>query len=160
MPGRIVRTRTAVRVADFLATREGKAHLSDYGWAQGMPIVMTQPAETLNDAMGMASIHGRAVLVAMLDPQTEELHMMHVTVPQAALKVTKACADRLTMGEFFERLATELIAEFRVKFWKNTAVAHKIPACPAMQSRTTSSARYPMPAHQSGAERVAAGTSR
>ncbi|MFJ5149943.1 hypothetical protein ACIP6D_17295, partial [Glutamicibacter sp. NPDC088455] len=105
-------------------------------------------------------IHGRAVLVAMLDPQTEELHMMHVTVPQAALKVTKACADRLTMGEFFERLATELIAEFRVKFWKNTAVAHKIPACPAMQSRTTSPTRYPMPAHQHGAERVAAGTSR
>ena len=96
----------------------------------------------------------------MLDPQTEELHMMHVTVPQAALKVTKACVDRLTMGEFFERLSTELIAEFRVKFWKNTAVAHKIPACPAKQSRTTSPARYPMPAHQSGAERVAAGTSR
>ena len=159
MPGRIARTRTAVRVADFLATREGKSHLSDYGWAQGMPIVMTQPAESLNDAMGMASIHGRAVLVAMLDPQTEELHMMHVTVPQAALKVTRACADRLTMGEFFERLATELIAEFRVKFWKNTAVAHKIPACPAMQSRTTSPARYPLPERCHAEAPVAAGAS-
>ncbi|MGV2855166.1 hypothetical protein ACNPON_00180 [Glutamicibacter sp. AGC13] len=159
MPGRIARTRTAVRVADFLATREGKSHLSDYGWAQGMPIVMTQPAESLNDAMGMASIHGRAVLVAMLDPRTEELHMMHVTVPQAVLKVTKACADRLTMEEFFERLATELIAEFRVKFWKNTAVAHKIPACPAMQSRTISQARYPLPERCHAEAPVAADTS-
>ena len=137
MPGRIVRTQTATRVANLLATREGKAHLSLYGWVPGMPIVMTQPTETFNDAMGMVSIHGRAVLVAMLDPQTEELHILHVTTPQAALKVTKACADRLTTAEFFNRLTTETIAEFRVKFWKHTAVAHKIPACVAMQSRKT-----------------------
>ncbi|WP_334122138.1 hypothetical protein [Glutamicibacter sp.] len=146
MPGRIARTRTAVRVADFLATREGKAHLSNYGWAPGMPIVMTQPSEPLNDAMGMVSIHGRAALIAMLDPQTEELLMLHITAPQAALKVAKVCADRMTMGEFFQRLALETIAEFRVKFWKYTAIAHKIPTCTAMQSQNaTAPARYSLP---------------
>ncbi|MGO3854765.1 MAG: hypothetical protein ACTJGY_00560, partial [Glutamicibacter arilaitensis] len=65
---------------------------------------MTQPAESLNDAMGMVSIHGRAVLVAMLDPQTDELQLMHVTVPQPALQVAKPSSDRLTVGEFFDRL--------------------------------------------------------
>ena len=59
MPGRIARTQTAVRVADFLATREGKAHLSELWMEPGMPIVMTQPNESLTDAMGMVSIHGR-----------------------------------------------------------------------------------------------------
>ncbi|MGO2079879.1 hypothetical protein ACTXPG_07430 [Glutamicibacter arilaitensis] len=145
MPGRIVRTQTAIRVADFLATREGKAHLADYCWTPGMPIVMTQPAESLNDAMGMVSIHGRAVLVAMLDPQTDELHLMHVTVPQPALQVAKPSSDRLTVGEFFHRLGTELMTEFRMKFWKHTAVAHKIPACAAMQSQNTTTARYSLP---------------
>ncbi|MFK0085388.1 hypothetical protein [Glutamicibacter sp. NPDC090743] len=152
MPGRIVRTQTAVRVADFLATREGKAHLSNYGWAPGMPIVMTQPTESLNDAMGMASIHGRAVLIAMLDPQTEALLMLYITPPQVALKVTKACADRLTMGEFFQRLSSATIAEFRVKFWNHTAVAHKIPTCTAMQSQnTTAATRYALPTRRHAA---------
>ncbi|MFJ2619781.1 hypothetical protein [Glutamicibacter sp. NPDC087344] len=160
MPGRIARTQTAVRVADFLATREGKAHLSNYGWAPGMPIVMTQPTESLNEAMGMASIHGRAVLIAMLDPQTKELHMLHVTVPQITLKVTKACADRLTMGEFFQRLSTATIAEFRVKFWKHTAVAHKIPTCPGMQPQNTASTRYPLPTLRHTSAPIAASYSR
>lgn len=146
MPGRIDRTQTAVRVADFLATREGKAHLSDFGWAPGMPIVMTQPAESLNDAMGMVSLHGRAVLIAMLDAHTEELLMAHVTIPQAALTVTKAATDRLTMGEFFDHLTTQSIAEFRAKFWKHTAVAHKIPTCTAMRTVNATAARYPLPA--------------
>lgn len=160
MPGRIVRTRTAVRVADFLATREGKAHLSSYGWAQGMPIVMTQPSESLNDAMGMVSIHGRAVLVAMLDPQTEELLMLHITPPQTALKVAKVWSDQLTMGEFFQRLGTENVGEFRVKFWKHTAVAHQIPTCPAMQSQnTTAATRYPLPTRRHAATPLTTGAS-
>lgn len=158
MPGRIIRTQTAVRVADFLATREGKAYLSNYGWGPGMPIVMTQPTESLNDAMGMASIHGCAVLVAMLDPGTEELHMLHITTPQVALKVTTACPDKITMGEFFERLATETVVEFRVKFWKHTAVAHKIPTCTAMQSQNTAAARYSLPARRRVVELIATGT--
>ncbi|MGP5581679.1 hypothetical protein ACTXOF_14290 [Glutamicibacter arilaitensis] len=107
---------------------------------------MTQPAESLNDSMGMVSLHGRAVLIAMLNPQTEELLMAHVTTPQVALTVTKAATDRLTMGEFFEHLTTKSIAEFRVKFWKHTAVAHKIPTCTAMRSANTAAARYPLPA--------------
>lgn len=148
MPGRIARTKTAVRVADFLATREGRAHLSKYGWAPGMPIVMTQPAESLTDAMGMVSIHGRAALVAMLDSQTDELQMLHVTTPQPALKIAKVSVDGRTMGDFFEDLSSTGITEFRVKFWKHTAVAHRIPSCTIMQSQNTTVARYPLSTYQ------------
>ncbi len=151
MPGRVFRTQTAVRVADFLATREGKAHLSNYGWAPGMPIVMTHSVESLNDAMGMVSIHGCAVLVAMLAPQTGELHLLHVTTPQPALKVVKLCEDTRTMGEFFDHFTTESIAEFRVKFWKYSAVAHKIPTCASMHSQNAVATRYSLTSHRPAA---------
>ena len=118
---------------------------------------MTQPTESLNDAMGMVSIHGRAVLVAMINSQTEELQMLNVTTPQASLKITEASADGLTMGEFFDHLAAEPIAEFRVKFWKHSAVAHRIPTCPGMQSQSNAATRYPVPTrHASMPTRVAA----
>lgn len=132
MAGRIARTETALRVADFIATREGKAHLSQYGWAPGMPIVMTRATESVNDAMGMVSIHSRAALVAMLDPVTGQLRMLHLTTPQAALKKVGATPPGRTMGDLFEQLASALIFELRVKFWNHTAVAHLIPPCAAM----------------------------
>ena len=145
MPGRIARTQTAVRVADFLATREGKAHLSNYGWEPGMPIVMTQPNESLTDAMGMVSIHGRDVLVAMINPETEELQLLYVTTPQPALKVKQPSPSKCTTGEFFHELGSSRVMEFRVKFWKHTAVAHLIPSCPQMQAQRTTSTRYSVP---------------
>lgn len=134
MAGRIVRTQTALRVAEFLATREGKAHLSQYGWSPGTPIVMTRAAESVEDAMGMVSIHSQAALVAMLDPATRELRMLHVSTPQAALKKVRATPPGRTMGDLFEQLSSALIIELRVKFWNHTAVAQIIPSCPAMQN--------------------------
>lgn len=145
MPGRIARTQTAVRVADFLATREGKSHLASFGWAPGMPIVMTRPSEPLHDVMAMVSVHGRAALVAMLDPRSEELRMLHITTPQSALRVVTPSAASTTIGAFFDRVASATIAEFRVKFWQHTAVAHVIPSCPAMHSSGAASNRYQLP---------------
>ena len=49
MPGRLVRSQTAVRVAELLGSREGRRHLGNYGWTQGMPVVMTQPEESLDE---------------------------------------------------------------------------------------------------------------
>ncbi|WP_216660906.1 hypothetical protein [Glutamicibacter halophytocola] len=145
MPGPIARTQTAVRVADFLATREGKSHLASYGWAPGMPIVMARSSEPLNDVMAMVSIHGQAVLVAMLDPRSDELRMLHITTPQSALRVVAPSPATVTIGEFFDRLSSVTIAEFRVKFWQNTAVAHVVPSCHAMQAPGFAGKRYQLP---------------
>ena len=136
MPGRIARTQTAVRVADFLATREGKSHLASYGWAPGMPIVMARSSEPLNDVMAM---------VAMLDPRSVELLMLHITTPQSALRVVAPSPATVTIGEFFDRLSSVTIAEFRVKFWQNTAVAHVVPSCHAMQAPGFAGKRYQLP---------------
>ncbi|MFD1377331.1 hypothetical protein ACFQ4U_13450 [Micrococcus antarcticus] len=138
MAGRIARTQTALRVADFLATREGKTHLSQYGWVPGMPIVMTRATESADDAMGMVSIHGRAALVAMLDPLTSELRILHITTPQPALKKVRVSPAGLTMGDLFEQLASTLIVELRVRFWNHTAVAHIIPSRPGMKNANDS----------------------
>ena len=135
MPGRIIRTRTAGKVADFLATREGKNHLSAYGWFPGMPIVVTQAEESLLDAMAMVSVHGQAVFIAMLDPHTQDLRMMHISTPQAALRVVTPTPDRLTVKEFFDHVDENKLAEFRVKHWKHTAIASILPSCAAMKDR-------------------------
>ncbi|MGZ2224020.1 hypothetical protein [Glutamicibacter nicotianae] len=97
-----------------------------------MPIVMTRATESVEDAMGMVSIHSRAALVAMLDPATKDLRMLYVSTPQAALKKVRATPPGRTMGDLFEQLGSALIIELRVKFWHHTAVAHIIPSCPAM----------------------------
>lgn len=145
MPGRFARTQTADRVADFLATREGKSHLTYFGWAPGMPVVITRPSEPLHDVMAMVSVHGRAVLVATLDPRSEELRMLHITTPQPALRVVTPAPSSMTIGEFLDRVASMTIVEFRVRFWQHTAVAHVIPSCPAMQTPNTAGMRYQLP---------------
>lgn len=132
MAGRIARTQTALRVADFLAPCEGKAHLSEYGWSPGVPIVMTRATESVEDAMGMASIHSRAALVAVIDPATKDLRMLYVSTPQEALKRSGPRHRAAPWGDLFEQLGSALIIELRVKFWHHTAVAHIIPSCPAM----------------------------
>ena len=121
MAGRIARTQTALRVADFLAPREGKAHLSEYGWSPGVPIVMTRATESVEDAMGMISIHSRAALVAMLDPATKDLRMLYVSTPQAALKKVRATPPGRTMGgpvraawlRINHRIARQVLAPYR-----------------------------------------------
>lgn len=128
MPGRIVRSKIAERVADLLGSREGREYLSQYGWVQGMPVVMATANELLSDVMGLVSVHGRAVLIAMASPETEELHFVHVSTPSPVLnEVAPSSADAL-VGSFFERVERESMVTFRVAYWKYSAVANAIPA--------------------------------
>lgn len=127
MPGRIVRTQTAERVAELLGSRDGRAHLSAYGWAQGMPVVMTVPTETVNDVMGLVSMHGKTALVAMIHPDTNELHFIHVCTPNQALRVVEIESEDITIFDLFNRAQVEGTVTFRVKYWQYSAVAHPIP---------------------------------
>lgn len=127
MPGRIVRSKIAERIADLLGSREGREYLSQYGWAQGMPVVMATANELLSDVMGLVSVHGRAVLIAMANPETEELHFVHVSTPSPVLnEVAPSSADAL-VGSFFERVESESMETFRMAYWKYSAEANAIP---------------------------------
>ncbi len=129
MPGRIIRTQTAQRVAQVLATNKGKEYLGLFGWKAGVPIVMTQASESLADAMGLASIHGRAVFIAMIDRHTDELMMLHLSTQQPDLRTVGAMPQEMGMGEFFGKLTqADGAMTFRVPQWKYSVVAHKIPS--------------------------------
>lgn len=127
MPGRLVRSQTAVRVAELLGSREGRRHLGNYGWTQGMPVVMTQPLEPLDDVMGLVSVHKRPVLVAMLETQTGELKFLHISEPSPVLEVVPASAPRSTIKDLFAQAEHSGMAAFRVKYWQYSAVAHAVP---------------------------------
>ncbi len=150
MPSRIARTQTAVRVAEFLATREGKKHLSTYGWRKGMPVVMTNAEEELTNAMAMVSVHWRPVFLAMVDPKTDRLHMLYLTTPQKVLTVVEAAPARKTSGDFFKEVMAEGSQEFRVAQWDHTAVAFAVPSCEAMEKSQLAQGRYRLP-ERSGA---------
>ncbi|MNW30279.1 hypothetical protein D3C74_71610 [compost metagenome] len=127
MPGRLVRSQTALRVAELLGSREGRRHLSSYGWTQGMPVVMTQPLEALDDVMGLVSVHKRPVLVAMVEPQSEELKFLHISEPSPVLEVVQASAPRSKIKDLFGQAEHSGMAAFRVKYWQYTAIAHVVP---------------------------------
>lgn len=127
MPGSIVRSKTAQLVAELLGAREGRAHLSQFGWVQGMPIVMATAKERLIDVMGLASVHGRAVLIAMAQENNRELNLMHVSIPNPVLAVVQASEPEATIESFFNRLSQEKMVEFRVEYWAHSSVAHRIP---------------------------------
>ncbi|CBT77185.1 hypothetical protein AARI_29860 [Glutamicibacter arilaitensis Re117] len=127
MPGRLVRTQTAERVSELLGSREGRAHLAAHGWAQGMPIVMAAPTEPVNDVMGLVSMHGRSVLVAVLDTGSNELKFFYVSTPNPALQPVDPEKATTKIHELFARTEDQGAVTFRVKYWDSCAVALPIP---------------------------------
>ena len=127
MPGRLVRSQTAQRVAQLLGSRKGREHLAAFGWKPGMPVIMTQPSEKLDDVMGLVSVHQGAVLVAMTEPCTDELRFLHISEPSPALKVVESCPPERAIISLFEQAERAGMSMFRVKYWKYSAVAHAIP---------------------------------
>ena len=128
MPGRIVRSKTAELVAALLDSRDGRKHLARHGWKKGMAIVMTQPSEPLEDVMGLVSVHPGAVLVAMVDENSQDLRFIHVSETSAALQVVEESAREMSFGNFVDALELSGMATFRVRYWKHSAVAHILPA--------------------------------
>lgn len=145
MPGRIVRSKTAERVAELLGSREGRKHLSQFGWVEGMPVVMSESHEALDDVMGLVSVHGRAVLIAMIDPRSEQLLFLHISAPNPALSIVNSVAEGTNISSLFEAAEHEGMMTFRVKYWKYSAVAHLIPAYQATATAERLSYRNRMP---------------
>ncbi|MBF6670514.1 hypothetical protein FQA45_09670 [Glutamicibacter halophytocola] len=127
MPGRIVRSKTAERVAELLGSRDGRRHLSRYGWAQGMPVIIAQPHEPAEDVMALVSVHNCPVLVAMLDTPCETLRFIHVSPPNAALEIVDELPRNTRTRALFDQSEGQGMLSFRVRYWKYSAVANAVP---------------------------------
>ena len=93
-----------------------------------MPIVMTVSTESVNDVMGLVSMHGRSVLVAMLDPKTDALKFLYVAVPNPALETVGCEKDSTPISDLFQRAELHGLVTFRSKYWESSTVTHPIPA--------------------------------
>lgn len=127
MAGRYVRTQISERVADLMASREGREYLESHGWVQGSPIIMTQCTELLDDVMGLASVHPGSVFVATLAPDTGDLCFVYVLLPNPALKTVRVSAPETQVWKLFDVASRSCGVTFRVKHWKHSAVAYALP---------------------------------
>lgn len=134
MPGRFVRSKIAEQVADVIGSRQGRQLLEQHGWSQGMPIVMAQPNEKLADAMALVCVQEPPVLLATLDPVTEELCFMYIAIGCDALEVVGTRKkDSSTMDLYVEALQRESFLTFRLDGHVHSSVAHALPPMRAPQ---------------------------
>lgn len=126
-PGRIVRSKTAERVAELLGSRDGRRHLSRYGWLQGMPVIIAQPHEPSEDVMALVSVHDCPVLVAMLDTPSETLRFIHVSPPNAALEIVDEMPRDTRTRTLFDQSESRGMLAFRGRYWKHRAIANTVP---------------------------------
>lgn len=129
MPGRYARSATATRVSEFLGTRSGRRFLREDAWEKGMPIVISQPHELLTDAMSLAATHNATSLVAFLDPGSNELLFLYISLPNKDLETVTPEPCNRTVLDFYGSASKTFARTFRVRGWKYSAIAHAISTC-------------------------------
>lgn len=128
MPGRFVRSKIAENVAEIMNSRQGRQALERHGWVQGMPIVMAQPEEKLSDAMALVCVHEPPVLLATLEPLTDELCFTHIVVGCSALEPVEIRDEASTTRDLYlEALQRKSFLTFRVNGHVHSSVAHALP---------------------------------
>lgn len=126
MPGRYVRSATAIRVSEFLGSRAGRRYLETHAWTEGMPIIISQSHESLTDAMSLVATQGNVALVAFLDPATAELRFIYVSLPNRALGIVPPEPPQRTVADLYQAAAQSFAYTFRIASWKFSAIAHAI----------------------------------
>ncbi|MGV2852905.1 hypothetical protein ACNPON_16250 [Glutamicibacter sp. AGC13] len=102
-------------------------HLTAYGWVEGMPVVFAHRDELVEDVMGFVSVHGRAVLLALTNAQTDALQLWHVTIPSPLFTRVVPLPSGTTLAELCIRHSENRLMPFRVHFWAHSAALHQIP---------------------------------
>lgn len=136
MPGRFVRSKIAEHVAEVMGSRQGRQMLEEHGWSQGMPIVMAQPDEKLSDVMALVSVHQPPVLVATLDPATEELCFTYVALGCPALEVVDPRDSAESIRSLYLDAQKTAFLTFRISQLPSSAVAHALPPMRAPQQKS------------------------
>lgn len=92
-----------------------------------MPIILAEPDELLDDVMGLASIHGRSVLVAIYDESSDHLGFWFISVPNPALDNVPVEPQGQIMKQFIARGTPHGARTFRVRYWAHSAITFEIP---------------------------------
>lgn len=143
MAERFVRSHIAQCVANFLGSREQRAHLETHGWLQGMPIIMAHADEPLEDVMGLVALEEGPALVATIDPASLFLRFLHVSTPTAALKDVDTYPAGTEVWALFVQAARKGIATFRTSYTPHSAVAHLLPTHETQQAINVPGRRDP-----------------
>lgn len=117
MPDRIVGSKAARWVQELLDARQGREYLRQYGWTEGLPIVVAYPSELIDDVMGIMSSQKRPGLVAMCEEKSGKICLLHISRPSAALITVDAEAPRARMVDLFERAKRENMLTFELVRW-------------------------------------------
>lgn len=124
MSGRFVRSKIAELVSEVIGSRQGRAQLSAHGWIQGMPIVIAQPGEPVNDVMSLVAAHQPPVLVATLDPENNDLWFLYVAIGCSSLKVVDPLESHTTIAQLYKAALGSSFLTFRIKQMPTSSMAH------------------------------------
>ena len=127
MTGRIVRSKIAELAAETIGSRHGRVVLKEHGWSEGMPIVIAQHDEKLTDVMALAVVHQPPVLIATLDPQSNDLCFTYVVVGCTDLEVVAPRDAKDSILDLYREAQSTPCLTFRVAPLTHSAIAHAIP---------------------------------
>lgn len=98
-----------------------------YGWVEGMPVIFADLQDQVEEIMGFASVHGRAVLLAISIPECSEMRLWHLTIPSPIFDRVPPLPSGTTLGELCLKQPQNRLRPFRVSFWAHSAAIHEIP---------------------------------
>ncbi len=115
------------QLARLLTNKDAIRHLMAYGWVEGMPVIFASPQDQVEEIMGLVSVHGRAVLLAVSIPEYNELQLWHITIPSPIFDHVPPVSPGTTLGQLCIKQAHRRLRPFRVSFWNHSAAIHEIP---------------------------------
>lgn len=141
MPGKYIQPSLIEQVRATLASREGRNFLTNNFWTEGMPIVTGKAQEPLETTMALLASHQCPALIAMADPESDDLRLLYVSVLTPALEIVPCFAKHSSLWDLFQAADLSGLLTFRVKPWKFSRVAHALPFFNPYQSSTVGAYR-------------------
>lgn len=115
------------RVRELLGSREGRQYLESNEWIHGMPILVTQPFQPLEEALALTARYDGSVLLAVLGKNDDALRMLHISRSCADLQPVEATPQEMVVWDLVEQATRSCLVTFRISHWSSSAVAHVLP---------------------------------
>ncbi|MFJ2619033.1 hypothetical protein [Glutamicibacter sp. NPDC087344] len=103
-----------------------------------MPIIVAQHDEKLGDVMALAAAHKPPVLVATLDPESENICFTYVAIGCSDLEIVAVRGTDDSIIDLYRESRLRPCITFRVAPLLHSAIAHALPPL-----HKATGARYP-----------------
>lgn len=141
MPGKYIQPSLIEQIRALLASREGRSFLTSNSWVEGMPIITGKAHESLETTMGLLSLHQRPALIAVAEPESEDLRLLYVSDLSRALQIVPCLPKHFSLWDLFKTADLAGLLTFRVKQWKFSRMAHALPFFNPYQTSTVGAYR-------------------